>query len=257
MGVNVEAEQDEAENISNSSIGYPTVRESISQEIEAIQKSSGDASIYEIHRRFEEFAKADYSSKPSIEALLGVLGFILFAVTYPFIALGIKLSSKGPVIYKQLRTGKNGEQFICYKFRTMHQIDLRRIDGKPIITKKDDKRVFWFGGLLRRTSLDELPQIINVLKGEMNIIGPRPYPVQECSYWNMKFDDFYYRYATKPGITGLAQVNGYRGGTLDEEHMRKRLDYDLMYVRRASLKLDMYILGKTVEKVIVPDDTAH
>lgn len=256
MGVNVEAEHESIQTISGGA-AYPTVRESISRELDSIHKSNTEKDIYEINRRFEDFAPGNYNSKVVIDGVLGFFAFIAFLVLYPFIALGIKLSSSGPVIYKQLRTGKNGEQFVCYKFRTMHQIDLRRIDGKPIITKKNDKRVFAFGNFLRRTSLDELPQIINVIKGDMSLIGPRPYPVQECSYWNMKFDDFYYRYATKPGITGFAQIKGYRGGTLDEEHMRQRLDYDLIYARKASFKMDMHIIAKTFEKIVMPDDNAH
>jgi lipopolysaccharide/colanic/teichoic acid biosynthesis glycosyltransferase len=257
MGVNVEAEHNREQVLSRGE-GYPTVRESIiSQELESNHQSVQGEDLYEISRRFREFGSDQTASRIFIDGLLGIIALITFLVLYPLVALGIKLTSRGPVLYKQLRTGKNGKQFVCYKFRTMHEINLRRIDGKPIITKKGDKRIFWFGTLLRRTSLDELPQILNVLKGDMSIIGPRPYPVEECSYWNATFDDFYYRYAVKPGITGLAQINGYRGGTLNEEHMRTRLKHDLAYVKKTSLKIDCYILGKTVEKMVMPDDNAH
>lgn len=238
-------------------IKYSTVRDHINKELEAIQQISDEGPIYEIHRRFEGFASESVVSRILIDKGLSFLLFLLFLVVYPFVALGIKLSSRGPILYRQLRTGKDGSQFICYKFRTMQVIDMRRIDGKPTVTEKGDKRIFWFGKLLRRFSLDELPQMINILKGEMSLIGPRPYPVKECSFWNCTFDDFYYRYSTKPGITGLAQIHGFRGGTLDEEHMRKRLDYDLMYTRKASFKLDLYILAKTFSKVLNPDPNAH
>lgn len=256
MGVNVEAEQQRGQ-VMAGGISYPTVRETIDQELDTIHRASEEESIYEISRRFNDFASGNTASRIIIDGVISFGAFLAFVLLYPFIALGIKLSSNGPVIYKQRRTGQNGEEFICYKFRTMHQIDLRRIDGKPIITKKGDKRIFRFGHFLRRTSLDELPQILNVIKGDMSLIGPRPYPVQECAYWNTTFNDFYYRYATKPGITGLAQINGFRGGTLDEEHMRKRLDYDLAYVKNASLRMDFYILAKTFRKIVSPDDNAH
>lgn len=256
MGVDAKLEPKGIEGQAHST-SYSTVRDHIDREMEAIQQISDEGPIYEIHRRFESFASDNIAGSILIDGCMGFLLLLVFLVFYPFIALGIKLSSRGPVLYKQLRTGKGGAQFICYKFRTMQVIDLRRIDGKPMITERDDKRIFWFGKLLRRFSLDELPQVINILRGEMSLIGPRPYPVDECSFWNCTFDDYYYRYSTKPGITGLAQIHGYRGGTLNEIHMKKRLDYDLVYTRKASLKLDIYILAKTFRKVINPDPNAH
>jgi lipopolysaccharide/colanic/teichoic acid biosynthesis glycosyltransferase len=256
MGVDAELDPKRVEKQGHA-INYSTVRDHIDKELEAIQQTSDNGPIYEIHRRFESFASENVVSSLLIDKCAGFLLFLVFLIFYPFIAFGIKLTSRGPVLYKQRRTGKNGLQFTCYKFRTMQVINLRRIDGKPMITEKGDKRIFGFGNLLRCFSLDELPQAINILKGEMSLIGPRPYPVDECSFWNCTFDDFYYRYSTKPGITGLAQIHGYRGGTLDETHMRKRLDYDLIYTKKASLKLDMYILAKTFRKIIHPDANTH
>lgn len=198
-----------------------------------------------------------YTGKRVTDLLIGSIAAILFLMLLPFIAIGIKLNSRGPVFFKQKRTGVNGREFICYKFRTMHFLQLKRYDGKPVVTQKNDKRIFWFGKILRKTNLDELPQIINVMKGEMSLIGPRPYPVKECKYWNNTFDDFYYRYSVLPGISGLAQVNGYRGGTLDESLMSKRLDYDLIYVEKQSFFLDLNILFRTVFKMINFDTDAH
>jgi putative colanic acid biosynthesis UDP-glucose lipid carrier transferase len=133
----------------------------------------------------------------------------------------------------------------------------KRANGKPDITVEGDERIFAFGRFLRLLNLDELPQIINVLKGDMSLVGPRPYPVDECSYWNSTFDDFFYRYAVKPGITGFSQVKGFRGGTYNVDHMRKRTDYDLIYVQKNTLVMDLYIILKTVTKMINLDTNAH
>lgn len=256
MNVNAKAEAVESKKSSHT-ITYPTVRESIDKKLHGLEASIKTESIYKIQYGFEGLAPKDKAGKFILDAFFGLVALIAFAVLYPFIALGIKLSSKGPVIYKQVRTGQSGREFVCYKFRTMHQINLRRIDGKPIITQKGDKRVFGFGNFLRKTSLDELPQIINVIKGDMSLIGPRPYPVNECAYWNNQFDDFYYRYAVKPGISGLAQVKGFRGGTLDEDHMRRRLDFDLIYVEKCSMMTDLNIIAKTVKQIVSPHANAH
>ena len=207
--------------------------------------------------KFLELARKTYSQKSTFDFVVALLGYVVFALLYPVIALGIKLNSRGPVFYKQPRTGRDGEEFICYKFRTMHSLNLKRIDGKPVITGEDDKRIFRFGRWLRKTNLDELPQVINVLKGEMSVVGPRPYDVKECRYWNDIFDDHFYRYAVKPGISGYAQVLGYRGGTLDEESMRIRLDKDLVYIRKQSLFFDLKIVFETLRQMLHLKTGAH
>lgn len=235
---------------------YPKAREYINQELQALQNATEFESPH-LATKSEKLFTKEFTGKKGIDIIFGLMVLVALIVTFPFIALGIKLSSKGPVIFKQLRTGQNGKEFVCYKFRTMHQLNLRRIDGKPIVTKKGDRRVFSFGKFLRKTSLDELPQIINVFKGEMSLIGPRPYPVNECAYWSHAFNDFYYRYAVKPGITGLAQTHGYRGGTLDRGHMRRRLEYDLAYVENCSVLTDLKIAGKTFTQIAYPSKNAH
>lgn len=234
-----------------------TVRESIVREISEIREAEESRRNGYHYSRFEKLSASSRLGKRVIDLTLGAAAFVVFLLSYPIVGLLIKINSRGPVLFKQRRTGKNGHEFICYKYRTMHQLDLHRIDGKPVITQKGDKRIFVFGKLLRLTNLDELPQALNVLKGDMSLIGPRPYPVEECAHWNSTFDDFYYRYAVKPGITGLAQVNGYRGGTLDAGHMRRRLDYDLIYVRKQSLWLDLQILFRTIFKMINLNTDAH
>ena len=168
-----------------------------------------DLRVKSIHRFMDgSIDIKGYTLKRFLDIVLGVSAFFVFCISFPFFAIAIKLSSKGPVLFKQPRTGQGGEPFFCYKFRTMHLVDLKREDGKPVVTQKGDKRIFAFGHILRKTNLDELPQIINVIKGEMSLVGPRPYPVEECKHWNNTFDDFYYRYMVKPGITGYAQVTG-------------------------------------------------
>jgi len=233
-----------------------TVRDSIiyEKEISPYQEQTYSTSD---RINFEQLKQKQYAGKRTIDLVLSFIGCVIFALVYPFFALAIKFSSKGPVIFKQPRTGQNGYSFTCYKFRTMHQLNLRRIDGKPVVTQEGDKRIFWFGSMLRKTNLDELPQIINVLKGDMSLVGPRPYAVDECKHWNQMFEDHYCRYAVKPGITGYAQINGLRGGTYDKEHMRERLDKDLVYVNKQSMSLDLFIIWHTILQMLKLETNAH
>lgn len=199
----------------------------------------------------------DYTGKRYLDIVLGFFGLLGFALLYPFIALGIILSSPGPVIFKQKRTGLFGQPFTCYKFRTMHLVEKRSKDGKPVVTQKGDRRIFGFGQFLRKTNLDELPQIINVIRGNMSLVGPRPYPVEECIYWDDVFDDHFYRYTVTPGITGFAQAKGLRGGTLEEHLMRKRLDYDLIYTEKSNIMLDLEIIWLTIVRMVVRKTNGH
>lgn len=207
--------------------------------------------------QFKELDEKVYSSKKTIDLLLGSIALLFFGIFYPLIALGIKISSRGPVLFKQKRTGKNGQVFICYKFRTMHVLKPSQKNGKPVVTIIGDSRLFSFGKFLRKTNLDELPQLLNVLKGEMSLVGPRPYTIEECAYWNKIFEDHYFRYLSKPGITGLAQSQGYRGGTLDKNLMRERLDYDLIYIENPTLLFDLRIIFNTVKRMVFRDTNGH
>ncbi len=236
-----------------------TVREKLQQESRKNGKHQEGhlaESSYKLSR-YKNLKVRQYKGKRALDLALGGLALIFCLILFPFIAIGIKLSSKGPVFFKQKRTGQNGSTFTCYKFRTMKNGDWTSQNGKPDITLEDDDRIFLFGKFLRLLNLDELPQIINVLKGDMSLVGPRPYPVDECAYWNSTFDDFFYRYAVKPGITGFSQVKGYRGGTYNIEHMRKRTDYDLIYVQKNTFFMDLYIIMKTVTKMVNLDTNAH
>ena len=224
------------------------------------KKKDKDESLYRSSNRsdrYNELGVSNYTGKRIIDLLVGSIGFLVFAIAYPIIAIGIKLTSPGPVLFKQKRTGMFGEEFVCYKFRTMHVVQKQSQNGKPIVTEKNDSRIFSFGQFLRKSNLDELPQILNVIKGDMSLVGPRPYPVEECRYWDEVFEDHFYRYTTTPGITGLAQARGYRGGTLDEEQMRRRLNFDLIYTEKSNLILDLKLIWKTVLQMIKRDTNAH
>lgn len=190
-----------------------------------------------------------------VGATCGLFGLGLL---YPFIAAGIKLSSRGPIMFIQDRTGRNGKVFRCYKFRTMHTgITKKNEDDEPIVTEIGDRRIFKFGEFLRTSNLDELPQLINVLKGDMSLVGPRPLEVKECRYWRSKIPNFELRYAVKPGLTGWAQVTGYRGGTLDIKHMAFRLKRDFKYIENYCLLLDFNIIYRTIKHMIHQKTQAH
>ncbi len=199
-----------------------------------------------------------YAFKRAVDIIGAGLGLLVLGLIFPIIYIGIKLSTKGPVLFLQPRYGKNGEVFLCYKFRTMKVVNSKSQNVKPDITKVNDQRVFTFGELLRRTNLDELPQLINVLRGEMSLVGPRPLPVQECRYWRSIIPGFSMRYRnTRPGLTGWAQITGYRGGNLDPVHMYYRLKRDLKYIEKSSLKLDIEIMRRTVKQMLTSNTRAH
>ena len=172
-----------------------------------------------------------------------LLIFMLFPL-FALISLGIKISSPGPIFYKQKRHGINGEHFNLWKFRSMYFQP--GDDNFPSQAKRKDRRITPFGSFLRRTSLDELPQLLNVIQGHMSIVGPRPHAVQHNLYYSSFIRNYMKRHYVKPGITGLAQVNGLRGETSDLSKMEKRIQYDLIYIHHLSLYLDLKIIIKTL-----------
>ena len=201
---------------------------------------------------------AGYGTKRIIDIIGAGFGLLILGVLFPFIYLGVKVSSKGPVIFTQRRTGMNGKAFSCFKFKTMYIREVKQEDDKPVITKIGDWRIFAFGRFLRKMNIDELPQLINVLRGEMSLVGPRPLPIQECRYWQREIPGFSMRYQnTRPGLTGWAQVTGYRGGTHDPVHMYFRLKRDLRYIENASLMLDLQIIWRTAKQMIGGNTGAH
>jgi putative colanic acid biosynthesis UDP-glucose lipid carrier transferase len=171
-------------------------------------------------------------------ALAGVL-LVLTAPIMIAAAVAVALSSPGPVIFKQRRYGLDGEEIVVYKFRTMTVVE----DGERIVqATKDAARVTAVGRFLRRHSIDELPQLINVLQGRMSLVGPRPHAVAHNEEYRKLIRGYMVRHKVPPGITGLAQINGYRGETVRVEDMRARVEYDLEYLRRWSPLLDLKIL---------------
>lgn len=169
----------------------------------------------------------------------------VIAVGWPlaaFIALGVQWSSPGPVLFKQRRYGRNGEEILVWKFRTMRVTE----DGAGVRqVSRSDPRVTRFGAFLRRTSLDEIPQFINVLRGEMSVVGPRPHAVAHNEQYRKVILEYMLRHKVKPGITGWAQVNGWRGETDTLEKMVERVAHDIEYIRRYSFALDLKIVFLT------------
>jgi putative colanic acid biosysnthesis UDP-glucose lipid carrier transferase len=178
-----------------------------------------------------------------------VLSLIILIMIFPLmalIAIAVKLNSPGPVIFKQRRYGLDGKEIVVYKFRSMTVTE----DGAKVMQATvNDKRVTSTGRILRKYSLDELPQFINVLQGNMSIVGPRPHAVTHNETYRKLIKGYMVRHKVKPGITGWAQVNGFRGETITIESMRQRIDYDLEYLKIWSLMLDIKIILKTIGQV--------
>jgi Undecaprenyl-phosphate glucose phosphotransferase len=185
--------------------------------------------------------------KRIMDVALSSLALIFFLPIMTLTAIAIKLDSPGPVIFRQSRNGFNGRQFIIFKFRTM----MVQENGPAVLqATRDDPRVTSIGRLLRSASIDELPQLLNVLKGDMSLIGPRPHALAHDSYFENLLGDYAFRHHVKPGITGWAQCNGARGATPSIEHISERVKLDLWYINNWSLWLDIQILFKTFFEVL-------
>lgn len=184
-------------------------------------------------------------------ALLSLVVFLSWV--FPVVAIAIKLTSKGPVFFKQLRHGKDNVPFYCYKFRTM--IINKEADVKQ--ASKDDHRITKVGRFLRKTSIDELPQLINVLKGEMSIVGPRPHAVPMNHLFSKEINDYMYRHSVKPGITGLAQSKGFRGETKDFYDIYLRYKLDRFYIKKRCFFFDSKIILRTIYTLWFKNDKAY
>lgn len=193
-------------------------------------------------------------AKRIFEILLVSVFLILIASwLFPIIAMLIRMDSKGPVFYKQLRHGQNNVPFYCLKFRSM------KFDPNSNFKQasKGDSRVTRVGSFLRKSSLDELPQLLNVLMGEMAIVGPRPHAIPMNREFAEKIENFMFRHMVKPGITGLAQAKGLRGEINDAFDMNARLRYDLFYIKNWSFLFDIKIILLTFYSLIFKNDNAY
>jgi putative colanic acid biosynthesis UDP-glucose lipid carrier transferase len=198
--------------------------------------------------RASPIAGVSQALKTLEDGLVAVAACIFTGPLMLLIAAAIKLESPGPVLFKQRRYGVDGKEIIVWKFRTM----LVTEDGNRIPqAKKNDPRITKVGAFLRRTSLDELPQFFNVLQGRMSVVGPRPHAVAHNEQYRKIIHHYMWRHTIKPGITGWAQVNGWRGETDTMEKMEKRVEYDLYYLRNWSIWLDLEIILKTIFKGFV------
>ena len=190
------------------------------------------------------------SIKRLLDITLSLSGLILMLPVFIVIAAAIKINSPGSAFFIQTRYGINGEKIKIYKFRTMYDKSEHDNSGSAessyVQATKNDKRITPVGGFLRRTSLDELPQLINVLQGKMSLVGPRPHPVAMNEEYRKIIAGYMIRHKVKPGITGFAQVKGFRGETDTLEKMEKRIEYDLKYIRQWSVLFDIEILIRTL-----------
>ena len=181
--------------------------------------------------------------KRGSDIVLASLILVLISPLMLALAIGVKMSSPGPVIFRQRRNGLDGSEIVVYKFRSM-----TTLDNGPVVRQasRDDARITPFGRFIRRASLDELPQFINVLQGRMSIVGPRPHAVAHNEEYRQLIRAYMVRHKVKPGITGWAQVNGHRGETDTIDKMKARVEYDLEYLRNWSLGLDLQIIVRTI-----------
>ncbi len=190
--------------------------------------------------------------KRAFDLLVSSLFLCFYPLIYIPVAAVIKLSSPGPVYFKQQRTGYLGKSFMCYKFRTMKV----NANSDSCQATRDDPRKTRFGDFLRRTSIDELPQFINVWRGEMSIVGPRPHMLKHTEDYTRLVDRYMVRHAVKPGITGWAQVNGYRGLTDELWKMERRVEHDVWYIENWTFLLDVKIMVRTVINALLGEKNA-
>jgi polysaccharide biosynthesis protein PslA len=201
------------------------------------------------HLNLNNLSLSSRVSKRLFDIFFSLAALVIFFPIGLIIAILIKLESPGPVIYRQARYGRGNYLFDVYKFRSMFS-EPAQPSGEILLTMRGDQRVTRIGAFLRRTSLDEFPQFLNVLRGDMSVVGPRPHPPGVRAgerFYEEVLPDFMERYTTRPGITGLAQVNGFRGNTFTESHLIDRFASDLDYIKNWSLELDLWIVLKTIK----------
>ena len=191
--------------------------------------------------------------KRTFDIVLSLVFLSITALLFPIIYLMIKIQSPGPIFFKQLRTGLDGKDFYCYKFRSMHV----NKDADRLQATKDDPRKYPFGNFMRKANIDELPQFWNVLKGDMSIVGPRPHMLAHTEQYSKLIDKYMVRHFVKPGVTGWAQVTGFRGETQELWQMEGRVQRDIWYMEHWSIWLDIRIIWLTIKTIFVHDEHAY
>ena len=188
------------------------------------------------------------------DAFVAAAVLVVLAPLLALVALLVRLDSSGPAVFRQTRTGLNGRTFLIYKFRTMHVQE----DGAVVRqARRGDARMTRLGAILRKTSLDELPQLLNVLRGDMALVGPRPHALAHDSHYGSQIAAYRQRFAVRPGITGWAQINGSRGPTPELADMQRRIELDLWYVQNRSFALDLRILTATALHILPSRSNAY
>jgi len=182
-----------------------------------------------------------------------LVGVFILSWLIPLLWILIKLESKGPLIFKQSREGVNGSKFICYKFRSMQ---INKVSDK-VHASKNDTRVTKIGAFLRKTSIDEFPQFLNVFLGDMSVVGPRPHVESLSLEYQKEVDDYLKRHIVKPGITGLAQISGYRGEIKTKSDIKNRVRLDIFYIENWAFFLDLKIIIQTVLSIFKGDEKAY
>jgi Undecaprenyl-phosphate glucose phosphotransferase len=212
--------------------------------LQATTEFAGSAPI-ELQRA--PLTRIELATKRAVDLILAGAGLLALLPLLAIVSLAIKIDSRGPVIFRQSRRGFNGREFMIWKFRTMTVLENGRIICQA---KRKDERTTRVGRLLRVTSIDELPQLINVLRGEMSLVGPRPHAVAHDDEYGRSIGKYAFRHHVKPGITGWAQVHGFRGETRELDLMKDRINLDLWYINNWTIWLDLWIIIRTCFEIV-------
>jgi putative colanic acid biosynthesis UDP-glucose lipid carrier transferase len=210
------------------------------------RRDLGGATCLELQRG--PLSEGEHIAKRFVD-LIGAGMFLMLLLPLLILAgVAIKLDSPGPILFRQKRLGFNGRTFTIWKFRTMHVME----DGDTVVqARPGDQRITRVGQWLRKTSIDELPQLLNVLDGSMSLVGPRPHALAHDNHFEKLVRNYGYRQRVKPGLTGWAQINGYRGPTPSTDLIERRVELDLWYIENWNIKLDLRILCQTPFEVLL------
>ena len=191
--------------------------------------------------------------KRLFDIITSIVALVFTALLFPFVCIIIKIQSPGPVFFRQRRTGLAGHEFYCYKFRSMHV----NKDADRLQATKDDPRKYPFGNFMRKANIDELPQFWNVLCGDMSIVGPRPHMLAHTEQYSHLIGEYMVRHFVKPGVTGWAQVTGFRGETSELWQMEGRVERDIWYIQHWTFWLDIRIIWMTIKTIFHRDANAY